>query len=90
MNIVCGPDGKPALLGRDWDGKAHILRSDPDIIELDAHRPHFVGYAICPCGHSSLAVVDARANLDTLQCASCMSMTASMQPDPPAIVTPLR
>ena len=43
-----------------------------DLVELDAQRPHLAGPArCCGCGHRWVSVVDARADLQTLECPGC-------------------
>jgi hypothetical protein len=87
--VVCDNSGWPAPIVRDEHGKAQFLYDyeGAEVVPLDEQRPHAVGHIVCrECGHHHVGVVDARADLDALQCSSCNEMTARMQPDPPGEV----
>lgn len=93
MKIVVDNTGQPALIGRDKLGKSTILTDgqDAEVIDLDARRPHILGWVVCrQCGHHHLAVVDARADGNALECNGCGSMSGELQPDRPADVVPIR
>lgn len=88
--VVCGVDGKPALIGRDANGEPEHVYSGGPVSRLDDYRPHAVGYVVCPCGHWHLGVVDARADMERLRCSRCEQRTGVMQPNRPGDVVPLR
>ena len=54
-----------------------------ELIELDEMRPHYAGWATCSreeCGHVACVVVDARADINHLECPQCGEMTAQLPP----------
>lgn len=88
--VVCDADGNPALIGRDEHGKATTVEAGGEVVELDDHRPHAVGYAVCDCGWWCVSTVDMRADFDHLECGGCGQMTAALQANAPADVVPLK
>ena len=59
------------------------------VVRLDDHRPHLTGVATCyGCGLSGPAVVDARADLNALECPACGAL--AMRLPPPGRVGPTR
>lgn len=90
--VVCDASGEPARILRDQNGAAQPLDLGADVIDLDAHRPHAVGYVVCrACHHWHVGVIDMRADFQHLQCSGCNQMTAesrSEPPPPPAQVIP--
>ncbi len=93
MRVVYGKDGKPAMIGRDAAGEPTVVTDGGTgvLFELDAQRPHALGYVVCrECGHWHLGVVDIRANLTRLRCNGCNRRTGEMQPERPGDVVPVR
>jgi hypothetical protein len=46
--------------------------AETDVTVLEDQRPHFVGFCLCrECFHWDISVVDARADLTTLECSRC-------------------
>lgn len=90
--VVCDDaTGEPALIARDENGEPITVTSGGRVVELDAQRPHAVGYVVCrECHHWHFGVVDVRADMNRLRCNKCGERSCCLQPSKPADVVPIR
>jgi hypothetical protein len=54
-----------------------------DVIDLDAHRPHRVGWSTCSaCGHSVVSVILEQDPIPAMECSACGEMAVAFDDSP--------